>query len=376
MTAGASTTCVGLATSVRNETSPRAIMSTFDLVPERPPIRLNPELRSTDGVMPPGGILGSSRRLREVMQQVDAVASTEATVLITGESGTGKELLAKDVHRRSRRSNRPFVKVNCSAIPGEIFESEFFGHARGAFTGAVRERPGRFQSADGGTIFLDEIGELPVELQPKLLRVLQEGEYERVGEDVTRTVDVRVIAATNQNLGDEVRAGRFRQDLYYRLNVFPLELPPLRARKDDIPQLATHTISRVSKKHRMPAPLLTPEDIDSLQRYDWPGNIRELQNVIERAVILSKGERLRLDVSLPHVPGAAGETAWPSGSRDDVVLTDRECRDRERANLIRALERSEGRIYGRGGAAELLGINPTTLASRVRALKIAVAKVC
>ena len=173
------------------------------------------------------------------MQQVDAVASTDATVLITGESGTGKELLAKEVHRRGRRSKRPFVKVNCSAIPREIFESEFFGHARGAFTGAVRERPGRFQIADGGTIFLDEIGDLPVELQPKLLRVLQEGEYERVGEDRTRKVDVRVIAATNHDLADEVRARRFRQDLFYRLNVFPLELPPLRARKDDIPQLAS-----------------------------------------------------------------------------------------------------------------------------------------
>jgi transcriptional regulator with GAF, ATPase, and Fis domain len=305
------------------------------------------------------------------MQQVDDVASTDATVLITGESGTGKELLAKDIHGRGRRSRGPFVKVNCSAIPREIFESEFFGHARGAFTGAVRERPGRFQVADGGTIFLDEVGDLPVELQPKLLRVLQEGEYERLGEDITRTVDVRVIAATNHQLADEVRARRFRQDLFYRLNVFPLELPPLRARKDDIPQLAAHTIARMSKRHRMPAPPLTPEDIEWLQRYDWPGNIRELQNVIERAVILSKGLRLRLDVALPRSAGAAAEPTSPPGSRgDDGLLTDRECRDRERANVMRALERSEGRIYGRSGAAELLGINPTTLASRLRALKI------
>ena len=196
-----------------------------------------------DSVISSGRIVGASRALRQVMQQVDVVASTDATVLITGESGTGKELLAKEVHRRGTRSQRPFVKVNCSAIPREIFESEFFGHARGAFTGAVRERPGRFQIADGGTIFLDEIGDLPVELQPKLLRVLQEGEYERVGEDGTRKVDVRVIAATNHNLADDVRARRFRQDLFYRLNVFPLELPPLRARQDDIPQLATHTIA-------------------------------------------------------------------------------------------------------------------------------------
>jgi transcriptional regulator with GAF, ATPase, and Fis domain len=321
-----------------------------------------------------GRIVGGSRALRQVLQQVDAVASTDATVLITGESGTGKELLAKEVHSRGRRARRPFIKVNCSAIPREIFESEFFGHARGAFTGAVRERPGRFQIADGGTIFLDEVGDLPVEMQPKLLRVLQEGEYERVGEDLTRKVDVRVIAATNHHLADEVRARRFRQDLFYRLNVFPLELPPLRARKDDIPQLARHTIARMAREHRMPAPPLTPDDIEWLRRYDWPGNIRELQNVIERAVILSKGVRLRLDIALPRIGDAAGEPISPSDSRsDDAVLTDRECRERERANVMRALERSEGRIYGRGGAAELLGINPTTLASRLRALKITVA---
>jgi transcriptional regulator with GAF, ATPase, and Fis domain len=342
----------------------------MSLVPDHSSTRLSSELRSVDTVAPSCSIVGTSPALREVMEQVEAVAPTEATVLITGESGTGKELLANEVHRGSRRSKRPFVKVNCSAIPREIFESEFFGHARGAFTGAVSERPGRFQSANGGTIFLDEIGDLPVELQPKLLRVLQEGEYERVGEDVTRTVDVRVIAATNQNLGDEVRARRFRQDLFYRLNVCALELPPLRARKEDIPQLATHTISRVSKKHRIPAPCLTPEDIECLQRYNWPGNVRELQNVIERAVILSKGVRLRLDIALPSGAGASGGPLWPSDNRDEVVLTDRECRERERANVMRALERSAGRVYGRGGAAELLGINATTLASRLRALGI------
>jgi transcriptional regulator with GAF, ATPase, and Fis domain len=314
----------------------------------------------------PSRIVGDSRTLRQVMLQLDAVASTDATVLITGESGTGKELLAKEVHRRSPRARRPFVKVNCSAIPREIFESEFFGHVQGAFTGAVRERPGRFQIADKGTIFLDEIGDLPIELQPKLLRVLQEGEYERVGEDGTRKVDVRVIAATNHNLADEVRARRFRQDLFYRLNVFPLELPALRARKDDIPQLVTHIIARTSKRHRIPAPPLTADDIDWLQRYDWPGNIRELQNVIERAVILSQGVRLRLDVALPAAARAT--------DRDDVVLTEREWRERERANVMKALERADGRIYGRGGAADLLGINPTTLASRLRALKIVVAK--
>jgi len=246
-----------------------------------------------------------------------------------------------------------------------MFESEFFGHVRGAFTGAVRDRPGRFQIANGGTIFLDEIGDLPLELQPKLLRVLQEGEYERVGEDVTRRVDVRVIAATNQNLAEEVRARRFREDLFYRLNVFPLALPPLRARTDDIPLLATHAIAEVSKRLGIQAPTLTQADAARLQQYDWPGNIRELENVIQRAVILSKGVRLRLDIALADLPTPASAPDLP-----DVILTDHECRARERANLMKALQRTDGRIYGAGGAAELLGINPTTLASRLRALKI------
>ena len=315
-----------------------------------------------------GRIVGRSRALRHVLQQVDDVASSGATVLITGESGTGKELLAREIHERSRRSQGPFVRVNCSAIPREMFESEFFGHVRGAFTGAMRDRPGRFQIANGGTIFLDEIGDLPLELQPKLLRVLQEGEHERVGEDVTRKVDVRVIAATNQNLAEEVREHRFRQDLFYRLNVFPLNLPPLRARTDDIPLLATHAIAEVSRRLRIQAPTLTQADASRLQQYDWPGNIRELHNVMERAVILSKGDRLRLDIALADVPAPATLTSAPD--MPDVILTDRECRAHERENLMRALRRADGRVYGAGGAAELLGINPTTLASRLRALKI------
>jgi transcriptional regulator with GAF, ATPase, and Fis domain len=323
-----------------------------------------------DSVLNFGRIVGRSRALRHVLQQVDDVAASGATVLITGESGTGKELLAREIHERSGRSQRAFVRVNCSAIPREMFESEFFGHVRGAFTGAMRDRPGRFQIANGGTIFLDEIGDLPLELQPKLLRVLQEGEYERVGEDVTRTVDVRVIAATNQNLGEEVRSRRFREDLFYRLNVFPLALPPLRARTDDIPLLATHAVAEVSKRLGLEAPTLTQADAARLQQYEWPGNIRELKNVIERAVILSKGLRLRLDIALADV--SAGATSAPDVP--EVILTDRECRARERANVMKALQRADGRIYGQGGAAELLGINPTTLASRLRALKITPAK--
>jgi transcriptional regulator with GAF, ATPase, and Fis domain len=260
-----------------------------------------------------GRIVGRSRALRHVLQQVDDVAAAESTVLILGESGTGKELLAKEIHQRSRRAHQPFVRVNCSAIPRDMFESEFFGHVRGAFTGAMRDRPGRFQIANGGTIFLDEIGDLPLELQPKLLRVLQEGEYERVGEDVTRKVDVRVIAATNQNLAEEVGARRFREDLFYCLNVFPLALPPLRARTDDIPLLAAHVIAEVSKRLGIQAPMLTQADAARLQHYDWPGNIRELQNVIERAVILSKGVRLCLDVALADLPAIA--TSAPTCQR-------------------------------------------------------------
>jgi transcriptional regulator with GAF, ATPase, and Fis domain len=322
-----------------------------------------------------GRVVGRSAALWRILTQVDDVAPTDATVLITGESGTGKELLAREIHERSRRARRPFVCVNVSAIPREMFESEFFGHVRGAFTGAVRDRAGRFASADGGTLFLDEIGELPVELQPKLLRVLQEGEYARVGEDVTRRVDVRVVAATNQHLAEAVRTRLFREDLFHRLNVFPLELPPLRARKADIPLLAAHALAEAARRLRLPAPTLTHEDVSRLQQYDWPGNIRELQNVVQRAVILSRGSRLRFDLALPSQPAVMRLVPTPrEPCADDVVYTDEEWRAGERQNLIRALQRSNGRIYGPSGAAELLGVNPTTLASRLRAHKIDAAR--
>jgi DNA-binding NtrC family response regulator len=311
-------------------------------------------------------IVGTSQALRRVLDVATQAAPSSATVLVLGESGTGKELLARYIHEQSSRARGAFIAVNCSAIPETILEAELFGHERGAFTGAVGRREGRFAKAAGGTLFLDEIGELSPSVQVKLLRVLQEGEYERVGEDVTRKVDVRVIAATNQNLAEEVRARRFREDLFYRLNVVPLALPPLRARREDIPLLAAHAIADVSKRLRIQAPTLTQADAARLQQYDWPGNIRELRNVIERAVILSKGVRLRLDMALADLPA----TAPSATDMPDVILTDRECRARERTNLMKALQRAEGRIYGAGGAAELLGINPTTLASRLRALKI------
>ena len=278
----------------------------------------------------------------------------------------GKELLAREIHEREPTVTAALVRVNCSAIPREIRKRVFL--ATCAVRSLARCATGRvaFRSPTGARSFLDEIGDLPVELQPKLLRVLQEGEHERVGEDVTRKVDVRVIAATNQNLGEEVRARRFREDLFYRLNVFPLALPPLRARPDDIPLLAAHAVAEVSKRLGMQAPTLTQADAARLQRYEWPGNIRELKNVIERAVILSKGVRLRLDIALADLSA----TATSAPDTPEVILTDRECRVRERANLMKALQSTDGRIYGAGGAAELLGINPTTLASRLRALKI------
>src|SRR5215470_12069029 len=287
-----------------------------------------------------GSIVGRSRVVLRVLEQVEDVARTDATVLILGESGTGKELLANEIHHRGPRAKRNFVRVNCSAIPREVFESEFFGHVRGAFTGALRDRPGRFQVADGGTIFLDEVGDLPLDLQPKLLRVLQEGQYERVGEDATRRVDVRVIAASNRDLSADVRGGRFREDLYYRLSVFPIELPPLRARRDDIPALASHFVSVAAQRLGVPALRISVQDCDELVRYDWPGNVRELQNVVERAVILSRGERLRLDLVFLD-RAAARQRKAPA----DEVIPEAEWRQRERANLLAALRRAGGRIY-------------------------------
>jgi transcriptional regulator with GAF, ATPase, and Fis domain len=249
-----------------------------------------------------------------------------------------------------------------------MFESEFFGHVRGAFTGAVRDRPGRFQLAHGGTIFLDEVGDIPLDLQPKLLRVLQEGQCERVGDDVTRRVDVRVIAATNRDLSVDVERGRFREDLYYRLTVFPLQIPPLRERRDDIPRLATHLIALAAKKLGLSAPRVTEQQCEQLKNYDWPGNVRELQNLLERAVILSKGGTLHLEPSwLPKAPSSRVRSRATAGPE---IVPDEEWRRRERANLETALKHTGGRIYGPEGAAELLGVKPTTLQSRLRALGI------
>jgi DNA-binding NtrC family response regulator len=313
-----------------------------------------------------GEIIGQSRAWQEIIKQIEMVAPTDATVLVLGETGTGKELFARELHRRSRRKDKPLVRVNCASIPKELYESEFFGHARGAFTGAVRDRIGRFEAAAGGTLFLDEIGEIPLELQSKLLRVLQEKRYERVGEERTRRADVRIVAATNRDLKKEVAAGRFREDLYYRLNVFPMKVAALRDRKEDIPLLATHFVEISVKELGCPRPRLTRAGIETLQSYDWPGNIRELRNVIERAAIFAQGGALGFD--LPVSGSSADVAAFGSEQGDETepeYLTDAEIRRRERDNLFAVLQKTGWKIKGVDGAAELLGLRPNTLISRI-----------
>ena len=311
-------------------------------------------------------IVGHSPALTRVLQQIDLVAQTDSAVLIQGESGTGKELIARAIHQRSRRGHQPLIRVSCGSIPRELFESEFFGHVKGSFTSAIRDRIGRFQLADGGTLFLDEVGEIPLDLQSKLLRVLQEGEFERVGDDHTRRVNVRVIAATNRDLRTESEAGRFRLDLFYRLSVFPLDLPPLRERREDIPQLAAHLVKLACVRMHVPEPRLPRRELDRLQQYDWPGNVRELQHVIERAVILSRGAPL--EFQLQDRPSANLATVVSNHSAD--FLTEAQWRSLERENLLKALKQAGGKVSGAGGAAELLGVNPNTLASRLRTLGI------
>jgi transcriptional regulator with GAF, ATPase, and Fis domain len=315
-------------------------------------------------------IIGQSAALRQVLREVEQVAGTDATVLIQGETGTGKELFARAIHAASKRRDRPLVTVNCAAIPATLIESEFFGHEKGAFTGATTRRDGRFALADGGTIFLDEVGELPLELQGKLLRVLQEGTFEPVGSATSRKVSVRVVAATNRDLAREVEAHRFRQDLFYRLNVFPLQLPPLRDRAGDIPALASTFAQRYALRIGKTVTALMPDDTRRLQDYAWPGNVRELQNVIERAVITAVGNRLNLDRALPEVAPVGREASAAVAVDVASIRTLKEFEELERKNLLRALEAARGRISGERGAAELLGMNPSTLRSRMKALGV------
>jgi DNA-binding NtrC family response regulator len=310
-------------------------------------------------------VVGESRALRTLLSRIEMVAPTDSTVLILGETGTGKEVLAKEIHRRSRRADKPLIRVNCASIPKELYESEFFGHVKGAFTGAFKDRIGRFEAANGGTLLLDEIGEIPLDLQSKLLRALQEKQYERVGDERTRKVDVRIIAATNRDLRSEVAAARFREDLYYRLNVFPLEVPPLRERLEDIPLLARHLMQVAAKEMNCPPARLTPAGLASLQNYDWPGNIRELRNVIERAVIVARGGAMDFDLPITALARTASSPgAAPPGERE--YLTEPEMLRKERDNLLVILEKTGWKIKGADGAAELLGVKPTTLLSRIK----------
>jgi formate hydrogenlyase transcriptional activator len=297
------------------------------------------------------GIVGSSDALSAVLNQVRTVAVTDSTVLIEGETGTGKELIARAIHMSSRRRTRPFIKLNCAAIPLGLLESELFGHERGAFTGAVTQKLGRFEAADGGTLFLDEIGDIPLELQAKLLRVLQEQEFERLGSTYTRRVNVRVVAATNQDLAALVAEKLFRMDLYYRLDVFPIALPPLRHRLEDIPVLVAHFVRRYAAAMAKRIDKITPRAIEALLHYSWPGNIRELQNFIERAVILTNGDVLHLSPFPSHGAFSAGP----------VTLA-----DAERDHILNALRDSNWVVGGTGGAAARLGVKRTTLLSKMR----------
>jgi transcriptional regulator with GAF, ATPase, and Fis domain len=312
-------------------------------------------------------MLGGSSGIRRVLEQIEMVAPTDATVLIIGETGVGKELVARAIHERSPRRDGPLIKVNCTAIPRELFEAEFFGHVKGSFSGALRDRAGRFQTADTGSLFLDEIGDLPIDIQPKLLRVLEQGEFEAVGDDETRRANVRIIAASNRDLKSLVQEGRFREDLYYRLSIFPIELPPLRERKDDIPLLAAHFFEEACRRLNRPGLELTEEHFRQLRNYRWPGNIRELRNVIDRAVITARSGSIHFDLPVTE-SGSAVKSRAPREWQE--VIRDEEMKRRERENILVALRQANGRIYGPDGAAHLLGVKPTTLSARIKSLGI------
>jgi formate hydrogenlyase transcriptional activator len=323
------------------------------------------EAERLDGTTPAenfGGIVGKSPALRNVLDLVEMVAPTDSTVLLLGETGTGKELIARAIHDRSRRRHRAFVKLNCAAIPTGLLESELFGHERGAFTGAVTQKLGRLEMAHQGSLFLDEIGDIPLELQPKLLRVLQEQEFERLGSTRTTRVDVRVVTATNQNLEDMMGARKFRSDLYYRLNVFPIPVPPLRERAEDIPLLACHFVRQIAKRMNKVIEAISPETMEALTRYSWPGNIRELQNIMERAVVVYARGNLSVKKSWLSRECLQPELAPRPFSRRSSV-GDREA-------IRAALAESGGRVSGPCGAASKLGVPASTLESKIRALRI------
>ncbi|MBW2368744.1 MAG: sigma 54-interacting transcriptional regulator, partial [Deltaproteobacteria bacterium] len=304
-------------------------------------------------------IIGQSKPIKNILSKINQVAATDATVLILGETGTGKELVARAIHNNSRRKNRPLVKVNCATLSPNLIESELFGHEKGAFTGAHMRKLGRFEAANGTTLFLDEIGELPIELQAKLLRVVQDGEFERIGSVKTIKVDVRIITATNRDLEEEVRNGRFRQDLLYRLNVYPITIPPLRKREPDIPLLVNWFVMGHSKKLEKKIKAIPQEVMERLTRYHWPGNVRELENLIERAVINTNGPTLRLMDRLDHIP-----------NRDLDKNANRNLNEMERHHILKVLKETNWRISGKKGAALILGLHPNTLRGRMEKLNI------
>lgn len=316
-----------------------------------------------------GEIVGKSDSLRHTLAQIEAVATTPVNVLVHGESGVGKEIIARAIHARSDRASKVLVRVNCASIPENLFESEFFGHVKGAFTGAHKDRVGRMQLADGGTLFLDEVGEIPLALQSKLLRALQEGKFERVGEDNTRAVDVRIVAATNRDLRAEIETGNFRQDLFYRLSVFPIEVAPLRERRADIVPLALHFIKMICSELGREPLKLSKKDAAVLESQAWPGNVRELKNFVERAVILSKGDRLIVNVGEAGMPTSPEDAAPPLPDPDNF-LTEAEFRELERNNIRAALRAANWKVAGKGGAAELMKIKSSTLAYRIKTLGI------
>ena len=333
---------------------------------------LNDELQSAQAF---GHAVGKSPAFGEILEQIDQIAGTDCTALIIGETGTGKELIARAIHEKSPRHQKPLIKVNCAAIPKDLFESEFFGHEKGAFTGATTRRIGRFELANEGTLFLDEMGELPLDIQAKLLRVLQEQEFERVGGQVTQKVDVRIIAATNRKLQEEVAQQRFREDLFYRLNIFPIRIPPLRERKEDIPLLIQHFIQTFSQKYGKMLEGAKDATLKELQQYHWPGNIRELENIIERAVIVSKGKWLEIGNWFP-APSASGSPSQPSQPNPGATAPNSDStppttlEDVERQHILKTLESVNWRVSGKGGAAQILGLNRTTLEARMKKLGI------
>ena len=304
-------------------------------------------------------IIGQSDALKQVLSKIEKVAPTDTTVIILGETGSGKELVARAVHNMSRRCERPLVKVNCAALPSNLIESELFGHEKGAFTSATSKMVGRFELANHSTIFLDEIGELPMELQPKLLRVLEDGEFERLGSARTLNVKTRVIAATNRNLEDEVNKGQFRQDLWYRLNIFPIQIPPLRERKEDIPLLVQAFLKKHNKKLGKTVEKIPHSTMTALQNYSWPGNVRELENIVERSVINTQGNVLRLV-----------ENLIPSSKGKPLISNLTKLEDVERDHIISVLEKTHWQVAGDYGAAAILGLNPSTLRGRMRKLGI------